>query len=95
MNYLLYEIAGLFVYNLFIALIYGIDKLKAKRDGWRISEKALITLAFLLGGAGAMLGMVWFNHKTAKPKFRILVPIAFILNIVIYLSFFWESIGVL
>jgi len=50
---------------------------------WRISESALVLLAFLLGGAGAMFGMILFNHKTSKPKFRFLVPLAIIVNLII------------
>ncbi|MBR4029949.1 MAG: DUF1294 domain-containing protein [Clostridia bacterium] len=91
MNYLVYEVIGIFAYNIVVALIYGIDKLCAKRGAWRISERALLLFAFLLGGVGSCLGMIWFNHKTAKPKFRFLVPIALILNLVLYFLFFWES----
>ena len=68
-------------WNIFTVLLYGVDKLKAKRHSWRISETALIVPAFLLGGTGAILGMVVFNHKTSKGKFRFLVPLAFVLNI--------------
>ena len=32
------------------------------------------------GGAGALFGMVVFNHKTSKMKFRIFVPLFFWLN---------------
>lgn len=92
MDYLIYEVIGIFVYNLVVALIYGIDKLRAKQGSWRISERFLIFLAFLLGGVGASLGMIWFNHKTAKPKFRILVPLALILNLCVFIFFFLESI---
>ncbi len=69
------------VWNAFSMLLYGIDKVKAKKRSWRISETALIVPAFLLGGTGAILGMVLFNHKTSKMKFRILVPLAFLFNI--------------
>lgn len=71
----------LLIWNIFTMLLYGIDKLRARKHKWRISETALIVPAFLLGGTGAMLGMVIFNHKTSKAKFRFLVPLAFVLNI--------------
>ena len=32
--------------------------------------------AFAYGGLGALLGMVVCNHKTAKLKFKLLIPIA-------------------
>ncbi len=60
-------------------LIYGIDKLRAKMRASRISEMSLLVCAFLLGGVGAMFGMILFNHKTSKTKFRILVPLSAVL----------------
>ena len=75
----------LLIWNVFTMLLYGIDKLRARKHKWRISETALIVPAFLLGGTGAMLGMVLFNHKTSKGKFRFLVPLAFVLNLALYI----------
>lgn len=70
----------LLVWNIFVMLIYGIDKFQAKTGGRRISEKTLLICAFLLGGWGAMFGMVTFNHKTSKMKFRTLVPVSVIIT---------------
>ncbi len=81
----------LLIWNIFVMLVYGIDKLKAKRGRRRISEATLLLCAFLLGGWGAIFGMVLFNHKTSKIKFRMLVPIAVILEITaiyFFLKFF-------
>ena len=74
------------VWNIIVFFMYGIDKLKAKRSKWRISENALIVPAFLLGSLGAAFGMIVFNHKTSKTKFRILVPLAFILNVAVLIA---------
>ncbi len=93
MEYLWYELYGILGYNLLVALVYGIDKLRAKHGSWRISERILLLLAFAFGGVGASLGMIWFNHKTAKPKFRFFVPLALILNLILFFVFFWESIN--
>ena len=68
-------------WNITVFTLYGIDKWKAEKNKWRLPEAALILTAFLLGGAGAIIGMVAFNHKTSKPKFKALVPIALILTI--------------
>lgn len=67
-------------WNIVVALAYGFDKMKARRGGRRVKESSLLTLAFLFGGAGAMFGMVLFNHKTSKTKFRFLVPLAVIVG---------------
>lgn len=60
---------------------FGIDKYKAKKGKWRTPEKTLLTLTFLLGGIGGMLGMKVFHHKTKHLKFQILVPLFFILQL--------------
>ena len=76
------------VWNLAVAIIYGIDKLLARAGRRRISEATLLFCAFLLGGLGAILGMVLFNHKTSKTRFRILVPLYVIILIAaLYLCF--------
>jgi uncharacterized membrane protein YsdA (DUF1294 family) len=53
--------------------LYGVDKFKARKDGWRISEQSLL-IASLFGPIGALLGMQHFRHKTRKPVFKFLVP---------------------
>lgn len=68
--YLIY----LCIVNLIAFFIFGIDKLKAKRDSYRISEKTLITICAVGGALGGLLGMMIFHHKTSKPKFVITVP---------------------
>ena len=66
--------------NLLSFLLYGVDKLKAKKGAWRISEATLLLVA-LPGPLGALLGMELFRHKTRHAKFRILVPLFLILHI--------------
>ena len=77
----------LLVWNIIVMLLYGIDKLKAKKSRRRIKETTLILCAFLLGGWGAIFGMVLFNHKTSKMKFRILVPVSVVAGIVLLYYF--------
>jgi len=69
----------LLIWNIIVMLIYGIDKLLAKMGRRRISEFTLLLCAYLSGGFGAMFGMVLFNHKTSKIKFRLIVPLAIII----------------
>lgn len=77
----------LIIYYLLINVVtfaaYGIDKSKAIRNQWRIPEASLIMMAFLGGFIGAPLGMLMFHHKTKKLKFRILIPVACILHIIL------------
>ena len=67
------------IVSLITFLLYGLDKGFAKRSSRRIPEKVLILLAFFGGAFGAGIGMLVFHHKTRKPKFFILVPIAVVL----------------
>ena len=78
------------LWNIIAFALYGIDKRKAKKNKWRISEAALLAAALFMGGVGSFFGMVIFRHKTKHLKFRLLVPVAAVINIgiVIYLSFF-------
>lgn len=67
--------------NAITFLTYGADKLKAVKNLWRIPEAVLLSLAFIGGSLGALLGMAAFRHKIRKPKFFICVPLFLILNI--------------
>ncbi|MBQ7399540.1 MAG: DUF1294 domain-containing protein [Clostridia bacterium] len=70
----------LFILNILTFLLFGFDKIRAKKKGYRIPEAVLILLSLFFGGVGAMLGMVIFNHKTNRMPFRIIVPLSFVLN---------------
>ena len=47
----------LFAINAVTFLLYGMDKYKAKKDKWRISEATLLTMAARGGSIGAWAGM--------------------------------------
>lgn len=77
----------LVIWNTIVFAIYGIDKYKAVKNKWRISEKVLILCAFLMGSAGAILGMEIFRHKTKKLTFKIAIPLAFLANCGVIIMF--------
>ena len=77
-----YFYIAVLIINSVLFLMYGIDKFRARHNMWRISEFILIAPAYIFASFGAMLGMIVFNHKTSKPKFRILVPLSFIFNVI-------------
>lgn len=82
--------AYLVAINILAFCMYGIDKWKARNHKWRISENALMLVAFFGGGVGAFCGMQCFRHKTKHLKFKICIPLFMILQIVmiIYCGFF-------
>ena len=60
---------------------FGIDKYKAKRGLWRISEATLLLLAVVGGSLGALLGMRIWHHKTQHAKFRYGLPLIILAQI--------------
>ena len=71
----------LFAINIVAFFAFGIDKLKAKRDKWRIPESTLLSMAALGGSIGALAGMKVWRHKTLHDKFRIGIPVIIALQI--------------
>ena len=67
--------------NVVTFITYGIDKYKAKKGKWRISEATLLSMAVFGGSVGAWLGMKAFHHKTMHKKFYIGVPTIIILQL--------------
>lgn len=67
--------------NILTFIIFGVDKYRARRKKWRISEKTLFLLAFIGGSLGAELGMHGFHHKTRHPQFYIGIPAILLLQI--------------
>lgn len=68
-------IGYLVLINLAAIVLMYIDKQKARKHQWRISEDTLIGVAILGGGIGALWGMHVFRHKTKHAKFTIGIPI--------------------
>lgn len=83
--YLLYYLA---VVNTITFIVYGIDKLKAKKRKWRIPESTLLLLAIIGGSVGAWCGVKVWHHKTLHKKFIYGIPLIVIIqiSIIIYLS---------
>ena len=61
----------------------ALDKYKAERSKWRISEKTLFLITLLGGGIGTISGMYAFKHKTKKIYFTIGFPTILISEILI------------
>ena len=78
LKYLLYYLTAI---NLVTFLVYGVDKLRAKRGAWRIPEKTLFLLPILGGSVGAIAGMKVFHHKTKHWYFKYGLPLILILQL--------------
>ena len=84
MNIILYYLLAV---NIVTFLLYGVDKYKAKKGRWRISEVTLLTMAAIGGSIGAWAGMRLWHHKTMHKKFKYGIPLIIIMQIalVVYL----------
>ena len=67
--------------NIAAFALYGIDKYKARKAKWRISEAKLLTTAVLGGSIGAWLGMKIWHHKTMHKKFKYSIPVILLIQI--------------
>lgn len=88
-DYYVYILVFLFIWNLMTFFLMGIDKYKSSRGYWRVRESTLLICAFLMGGLGCWLGSFVFRHKSNKTKFRILLPVAWIFNLGVICFFIW------
>ena len=75
----------LVVLNLFAFVLMGLDKYFAIQQRNRISERNLLSLAFMGGSLGIYFGMVVFRHKTRKALFNLGVP----LMMLVHFFLFW------
>ena len=73
--------AYLLAINAVAFIVYGIDKYKAKKAKWRISEATLLLLAVLGGSIGAWMGMKVWHHKTMHKKFKYGIPAILLIQI--------------
>ena len=67
--------------NIATFFLYGIDKYKAKKGKWRISEATLLTMAAIGGSIGAWAGIRLWHHKTMHKKFKYGIPLIIIMQI--------------
>ena len=74
-------ICYLLAINIATFLLYGIDKYKAKKGKWRISEATLLTMATIGGSIGAWAGMRLWHHKTMHKKFKYGIPVIIIMQV--------------
>lgn len=71
----------LLIINALAFIVYGIDKLKARKGRWRIPEVTLLLLALVGGSVGSWLGMKVWHHKTMHRKFQYGLPTILLLQL--------------
>ena len=71
------------IINLIGFLSMWLDKKKAIKHQYRISEKTLFLVAILGGSIGSILGMRKFRHKTKHWYFRCGMPLILIIQCIL------------
>lgn len=74
----------LIIINIVGFLMMFIDKEKAKKKKWRISEKNIFLISILGGSIGTTLGMFYFRHKTKHWYFRYGLPLIIIIQVILF-----------
>lgn len=57
--------------NVIACVLCLIDKIKAIKGWYRISEGSLLFISIIGGCFGMIIGMYLFRHKTKKTKFKL------------------------
>lgn len=78
----------LLIINIVSFCAMGIDKGRAVKNKWRISEKTLFIMVLLGGGIGGTAGMYAFHHKTKHWYFVLGFPFIAVLEYAAMLYFF-------
>lgn len=71
------------VMNILGFALMGIDKSRARRKAWRISEKTLFLCSLLGGSIGSWAGMYAFRHKTRHWYFVAGMPLILAVQVII------------
>ncbi len=78
--------------NIIAFTLMGIDKRRARRKMYRISESALLGCALVGGSVGAIAGMWTFRHKTRHWYFRYGLPFLLLCQLAIALWVAWPHL---
>lgn len=69
--------------NLLTVVIYGADKMAARKAWRRVPESTLLMFGLVGGWPGAIVGQQVFRHKTQKQPFKTWFIISVMVNIVV------------
>lgn len=77
--------------NLLTLVIYGADKMAARKAWRRVPESTLLVFGVVGGWPGAIVGQQLFRHKTQKQPFKTWFIISVMASIVLMAALYWFS----
>jgi uncharacterized membrane protein YsdA (DUF1294 family) len=75
--------------NVLALVVYGVDKMAARKAWRRVPESTLLLFGFVGGWPGAIVGQQVFRHKTQKKPFKTYFIISVMLNITVLVALYW------
>ncbi|MGT2846401.1 DUF1294 domain-containing protein [Streptococcus massiliensis] len=78
------------VWNVMVFALYGLDKQRARRKKYRISERTLLLSALCGAGLAALLAGKYFHHKTRKWYFWCTWLLGMVLELAL-IYYIWRS----
>ncbi|EAA7244685.1 DUF1294 domain-containing protein [Salmonella enterica] len=69
--------------NILTLVIYGIDKMAARKAWRRVPESTLLLFGVVGGWSGAIVGQHLFRHKTQKQPFKTYFIVSVIVSILV------------
>lgn len=82
MSFLKIFLLSCLTWNAIVFFTMRIDKQRARKGQWRISEANLLFKGLALGAIGLYAGMKVFHHKTSHLKFVIGAPLLIVINVI-------------
>ncbi len=91
MQMIWYILAYICLMSIWAFCLMGVDKWRAKKKRWRVSERTLFLVAVFGGALGAVLGMYHFHHKTKHWQFRLGLPLLLMVQALLFalLAYFY------
>ncbi|NWQ42960.1 DUF1294 domain-containing protein [Bacillus sp. EB106-08-02-XG196] len=76
------------IMNIIGLIVMKVDKERAKKHQYRISENTLWLVAIFGGAVGTTAGMQLFRHKTKHLSFKVVFPLLAVTEIILLGYFF-------
>ncbi|SDH33973.1 Uncharacterized membrane protein YsdA, DUF1294 family [Alteribacillus persepolensis] len=73
------------VVNILSFVLMCVDKRRARRRKYRISERRLLSIAAIGGSAGAWTAMYTCRHKTQHAAFFIGIPLLLCVHVILFI----------
>ncbi|MBA4712074.1 MULTISPECIES: DUF1294 domain-containing protein [Citrobacter] len=75
--------------NVLTLVIYGADKMAARKAWHRVPESTLLVFGVVGGWPGAIAGQQLFRHKTQKQPFKTYFIISILLSVSAMAAVYW------